>query len=83
MNQERRRPPSSNFHVNYYQEGVVWPTWDPNFDYGLDGGPIDPPGADFEVNLDYPTPTETHFTIDDEGSVLIGIESRLTPRIAR
>lgn len=77
MNQEHRRPPSSGYHVNYYQEGSAADGW-------LDGGPIDnPPGADFEVDVDNPTPTETHFTVDDETTVLNGIETRLTPRVNR
>jgi len=77
MNQEHRRPTSSAYHVNYYQEGSVADGW-------LDGGPIDyPPGADYEINVDYPTPTETHLTIDNETTVLDGIETRLTPRINR
>jgi len=80
---EQRRPPSSAFHVNYYQEGVAWPTWDPNFDYGLDGGPMEPPTADPEFDVDNPTPTETHYTVDDDAAVLNGVESRLTPRITR
>lgn len=83
-NQEHRRPPTSGFHVNYYQEGVTWPPWDANFDGGLDGGPINnPPGADFELDVDSPTPTETHMTVDDDATVLNGVETRLTPRVNR
>ncbi|MFO7534755.1 MAG: hypothetical protein R6X19_03575, partial [Kiritimatiellia bacterium] len=78
MDQENRRPPSSSFHVNFYQEGHVLE------DGGLDGGPINnPPGADFETNVDNPTPTETHQTIDDDATILNGIETRLTPQVAR
>ena len=74
--QELRRPVGSLYHVNYYQEGNFFQ------DLGLDGGPtIDPPGADFEENRDDPTPTETHFTVDDEPEVIAGIESRLLERV--
>jgi hypothetical protein len=80
ITQENRRPPGSVFHVNYYQEGVVNP-FAPDFDSGLDGGPVS--GADYEVNVDQPTPTQTHGTIDDDPNVLNGIESRLTPKLTR
>ena len=80
MDQEQRRPPSSLFHVNYYQEGHL------GEDYGFDGGPIIPsmtPTNGVEVNVDQPTPTETHFTIDDDATVLNGVETRLTPRVSK
>jgi hypothetical protein len=76
MNYERRRPPGSGHHINFYQEGSLADGW-------LDGGPIDPPGADLEINLDDPTPTETHVTIDDDAFVLSSIETRLIPRVTR
>lgn len=77
--QENRRPPASGYHVNYYQEAAPFAP-----DWGLEGGPIDdPPGADYEENVDDPTPTHTHFTIDDDTNVLNGIETRLTPRVTK
>ena len=79
--QEHRRPPSSGFHITYYQEGHI-----ADGDYGLDGGPMIPPmppGEGFEDNVDQPTPTETHGTIDDEPAILNDIETGLTSRVAR
>jgi hypothetical protein len=77
ITQENRRPPGSAYHANYYQEGSF-------ADGGLDGGPIDdPPGADHQVNLDDPTATETHTTIDDEPAVLDDIVQRLTGQLNR
>jgi hypothetical protein len=79
--QEHRRPPSSGFHINYYQEGHI-----ADGDYGLDGGPMIPPmppDEGFEDNVDQPTPTETHGTIDDEPAILNDIETGLTSRVAR
>lgn len=77
ITQETRRPPGSAYHANYYQEGSV-------ADGGLDGGPIDnPPGANHQVNLDDPTATETHTTIDDEPAVLDDIVQRLSGQVNR
>jgi hypothetical protein len=75
--QETRRPLGSQFHVNYYQGGSLFE------DGGLDGGPTDPPGADFELNVDDPTPTHTHYTIDDDSVVLNGIATRLASRTGK
>ena len=81
--QERRRPPGTVYHVNYYQIGVLNP-FSPWLDGGLDGGPIiNPPGADFEVNVDAAGQTHTHFTIDDDANVLNGIRTRLAPRVSK
>lgn len=80
--QETQRPPGSAYHVNYYQEGVSSPL-SPWADYGLDGGPMDPPGADFEVNVDADGQTQTHYTIDDDDNVLQEIRSRLELRVNR
>ena len=69
--QERRRPPGSVFHANYYQHGVLNPL-DPLFDNGLDGGPITgllP--TDWEIDVETQPvgapwdPAATHYTIDD------------------
>lgn len=77
---ETRRPSSTSYLTNYYQEGVLNPV-SPDFDGGLAGGPVY--GADYEVNVDDPTPTETHFTIDDDPIVLNGIKSRLRSRVTK
>ena len=74
--QERRRPLGTAYHVNYYQEGTMGDGW-------LDGGPILPPGADYEINVDHPIPRHTHFSIDDDPEVLGGIRTRLLPRVDR
>ena len=78
MQPEERRPPGSAYHVNYYQIGAFWGQWR---DGDVDGGPIDPPGADYQVNVDSNGQTHTHFSIDDDTNVLNGIESRLVPRV--
>ena len=81
ITQENHRPPSSGYHGNYDQEGALFGQW---ADGGLDGGPIDdPPGADHEVNVDAGGQVHTHGTIDDDANVHNGIESRLTPRVAK
>jgi len=74
MNQEHRRPPSSAFHVNYYQEGVANPL-SPWFDYGLDGGPIDDPapGDPPEVNVDAGGQRIRHGEIDEYGPAIDAI----------
>ena len=84
MEQERRRPPGTGYHVNYYQEGVA-NLLDPWFDWGLDGGPIDnpAPGDPADVNLDAGGQTHTHQTVDDDANVLNGIETQLTPRVTK
>jgi len=76
MNQEHRRPPSSAFHVNYYQEGVANPL-SPWFDYGLDGGPIgDPaPGDPAGVNVDAGGQTIRHGEIDEHGPAINAIRN--------
>lgn len=74
--QENRRPPGTQYLTNYYQNNGI---------FELGGGPIDPPGAEFQLdvqstgwgnNLD-------HFTVDDHPNVKTGIFDRLiqnTPR---
>jgi hypothetical protein len=57
--EETRRPENSSFHVNYYQE----------FQLGeimLEGAPSLPTGSGDGDNVDTPTVTESHLTIDDE-----------------
>ena len=74
---ENRRPPSSAFHVNYYQANGI---------FELGGGPIDnPPGANFELDVQS---TEwganlDHGTIDDHPNVLDGIISRLRTNLQK
>ncbi|MHB0956429.1 MAG: Ig-like domain-containing protein [Pirellulaceae bacterium] len=95
MRQEQRRPPSSAFHANYFQQGVLNPL-EPGFDYGLDGGPmINPAPGDFEINVetqpaDNPwDPNATHYSIDNAqwangvGRVYQDLSERLQTRIAR
>ncbi|MDA3800498.1 MAG: hypothetical protein PF692_15675 [Kiritimatiellae bacterium] len=82
--QENRRPPGSQYHVTYYQEGVANPLSD-WFDYGLDGGLIANPalGDPAEVNIDAAQQTCTHMTIDDLPVVLNGIEGQLMSVITK
>lgn len=75
---EDRRPVGSTFHVNYYQVAQ----WNdaPLF---LDGTPSTPAGAGFEDNVDDPTVTESHTTIDDAQVVQDGIRTRLFQQVNR
>ena len=76
--QERERPPGTDFHANYYQ---------PNGAFELGGGPIDPPGANFEVDV---STTQwgislEHHNMDDHINIRNGIIDQLItiPRVAR
>lgn len=75
---EDRRPVDSAFHVNYYQvaQGNDFPLY-------LDGAPSVPAGAGFEDNVDDPTITESHTTIDDAQVVQDGIRTRLFQQVNR
>ncbi|OGV44928.1 MAG: hypothetical protein A2X46_17320 [Lentisphaerae bacterium GWF2_57_35] len=75
---ENRRPVGSSFHANYYQ--VAQMNDSPLF---LDGTPSTPPGAGFEDNVDDPTVTEGHTTIDDAQIVHDGIRTRLFQQVNR
>ena len=78
MTAENRRPVGSAFHVNYYQvaQGNDFPLY-------LDGTPSVPAGAGFEDNVDDPTITESHTTIDDAPVVQDGIRTRLFQQVNR
>ena len=78
MTAENRRPVRSAFHVNYYQvaQGNDFPLY-------LDGTPSVPAGAGFEDNVDDPTITESHTTIDDAPVVQDGIRTRLFQQVNR
>ncbi|MDI6774691.1 MAG: hypothetical protein QME60_04750, partial [Verrucomicrobiota bacterium] len=75
--QENRRPTDSALHINYFQEGVLWPLNDPFYDNGLDGGPIDnpAPGDPPEVNVDAAGQTITHYVIDEHPPALNAIRN--------
>ncbi|MGD9782246.1 MAG: hypothetical protein AB7V14_08855 [Kiritimatiellia bacterium] len=75
---ETRRPTNSAFHVNYYQ--VARLNDRPLF---LDGAPSIPAGAGDEDNVDDPTETERHITIDDAQVVQDGILTRLYQQVNR
>jgi hypothetical protein len=75
---ENRRPVGSTFHVNYHQ--VAQMNDAPLF---LDGAPSTPAGAGFEDNVDDPTITESHTTIDDAPVVQDGIRTRLFQQVNR
>ncbi len=51
----------------------------PDFDYGLDGGPV--PGANYEVNVDSPTSTQTHFTISYSQAVRSTVGDMLISKV--
>jgi hypothetical protein len=74
---EDRRPTNTTFHVNYYQEFQLSDL------IPLQGGPSLPSGAGDEDNVDYPTPTETHITIDDDagvqGIILNHVKQKINP----
>ena len=75
---EDRRPVGSVFHINYFQvaQGNDFPLY-------LDGAPSTPAGAGFEDNVDDPTVTESHTTIDDAQVVQDGIRTRLFQQVNR
>lgn len=75
---EERRPVGSAFHVNYFQ--VAQWNDSPMF---LDGAPSTPAGAGFEDNVDHPTVTESHTSIDDAQVVQDGIRTRLFQQVNR
>jgi hypothetical protein len=66
IRQETRRPPGSQYHINHYQHGVLNPLSQFR-DAGLDGGPTDAPGADFELDVETTGwgANATHYTVDD------------------
>ena len=79
LDQERKFPPSSAFHVNHYQRGSF-------SDFFLDGGPVS--GA-FPVTdgLDVETTPwgagATHFLVDDYAEVLGTMRDFFLPRVSR
>jgi hypothetical protein len=75
---ETSRPPSSAYHVNYYEDNTLWPR----------GGPVagtDAPETPYGCNVAETVwgATLTHSTIDDHPTVQGVIESELCNRIAR
>jgi len=74
--EENRRPPSSQYHVNYYQENGL---------FELGGGPINPPGANYECDVNTNTwgTALQHGTIDDSPEVLSGVLTRFMSRVTR
>ncbi len=82
MDQENHRPRLSGYHANYYQHGML-------IDAFLDGGPIDAPGADREIDVEQEPegdpwdPTATHFTVDNLAEVRGEIEERLQIEVNR
>lgn len=76
--EENRRPVNSLFHVNYYQTPHTWAE-----DRWLGGGPIDPPGANIEVNVSATAwgAALTHFDIDDNANVRNGVRNELVNHI--
>ena len=78
MDQELKRPPGALYLMNHYQIGSVGDGW-------LDGGPINPPGADFQLNVEFIPwgAGATHFIIDDYPQVISNIMNRLLPRVPK
>lgn len=80
VNQELRRPPSTNYHLNHYQHGSLFQ------DFLLDGGPVpdsNPPPTGLDVETTPWGATSTHFQVDDYVQVRSAIESTLGAQIAR
>ncbi|MDA3800496.1 MAG: hypothetical protein PF692_15665 [Kiritimatiellae bacterium] len=73
VNAETKYPPSSEYHVNFWQTAVT----------GLSGDATDPPGQNLGWNVDIPTPSVTHGTIDDYPIVLTPTTSMLKLKIER
>lgn len=79
---ETRRPPASDFHLNFYQNGS-------SADGFLDGGPVArsiPPLAGLDLNIDESVNwnmTANHFDIDDLDRVHDFIRTELTARVSR
>jgi hypothetical protein len=63
---EDRRPRNSDFHVNYFQNGTL-------ADAFLNGAESLPVGPGFWDNVDTPTVTETHLSIDDNTTIQTSI----------
>ena len=78
--QELRRPPSSAYHLNHYQNGVFFQ------DFGLDGGPVpdsNPPPTGLDVETTAWGADATHFEVDDFFEVRDLMELTLVPRVTR
>jgi len=73
-NPETHRPVNTAFHVNYYQE--IQPGETP-----FQGAASLPAGAGYEDNVDQPTATESHLTIDDETSIQTAIINYLKSKV--
>ena len=71
---ETHRPVNTAFHVNYYQEIQLGET-------PLQGAASLPAGAGFEDNVDDPTATESHLTIDDETSIQAAVINYLKSKV--
>jgi hypothetical protein len=72
---ELRRPPSTGYHLNHYQEGSFFE------DFLLDGGPVpdsNPPPTGLNVETTPWGANSTHFTVDDYLEVRSAIEGDLT-----
>jgi hypothetical protein len=79
MSQELRRPPSTAYHLNHYQNGTFADFW-------LDGGPVpnsNPPPTGLDVETTPWGATSTHYEVDDFDEVLDLMESSLIPRVTR
>lgn len=80
VNQELRRPPSTNYHLNHYQHGTLFE------DFFLDGGPVpdsNPPPTGLDVETTAWGANSTHFEVDDFVQVRSAIEATLGAQIAR
>jgi hypothetical protein len=73
---EMRRPVNTSFHVNYYQEIQLG-------EIPLQGGASFPQGAGDEDNVDRPTATESHLTIDDAANIQATIINYLRSKVDR
>ena len=75
---ERRRPPSSGYHINHFQQGSAG-------DIYLDGDIITTGGVDFELDVETTTwgANATHYTVDDFPQVRNKIKTSLKANIGR
>lgn len=79
MEQETRRPPGTQYHLNHYQHGTMGDGW-------LDGGPVansNPPPTGLDVETTDWGANATHGSVDDLQEVINAIMTSLVQRVAR
>ncbi len=79
VGQELRRPPSTAYHANHYQNGTISDFW-------LDGGPVtnsNPSPTGLNVETTAWGSGSTHFEVDDFAQVRTYVESTLLAEVVR